>query len=145
MAIADSSANVSAGFDELAALGSSVSSITLDDSSVPLALTDSQWQSGSAVLAMLAAGSSVVLSDVLAADTQVAAADPLIATMAVADTADGIASNWDSLVALFGTTPGKLASIDVSDNNPVTLSADQITAGASMIATLLPDAVIQST
>ncbi len=145
MAIADSSANVSAGFDELAELGSSVSSITLDDSSVPLALTDSQWQSGSAVLAMLAAGSSVVLSDVLAADTQVAAADPLIATMAVADTADGIASNWDSLVALFGTTPGKLASIDVSDNNPVTLSADQITAGASMIATLLPDAVIQST
>jgi hypothetical protein len=145
MAIADSSANVSAGFDELAALGSTVSSITLDDSSVPLALTAAQWQSGSTVLGTLGAGSSLTLSDVLAADAQAAAADPLVATMAISDTADGIAGSWDSLVALYGTNPDKLASITASDNNPITLSTDQITAGASMIASLLPDAIIQST
>ena len=144
MGIADSSASIAAGFDQLAALGSTIASITPDDTSVPLALTAAQWQSGSTVLATLAAGSSVALRGVLAADAQSAAADSLVTTLGISDTAEGIAGSWDSLVALYGATPGKIASIDASDDATITLSADQVAAGSSMIASLLPDAIIQS-
>jgi hypothetical protein len=144
IAIADTSANVAAGFDTLTSLGSTIGQITLSDPATPMALSEAQWQAGGTVLASIQGGYQLALGDVQAADAATAGADDAVQTIEVSDTADNLSCSWDSLVALHAASPTKLAAITVSDNNALVLSADQQSAGAGLLQALLPDASVQT-
>jgi hypothetical protein len=62
----------------------------------------------------------------------------------VADTASNIASQWDTLMGLYDHGAGQLTGISLTDTNPLVLTADQKTAGSTMIDDLLPGATIQT-
>lgn len=141
VAIADSAANVSAGFDDLLALGGELSSIHLSDGS-PLALTQALWASSTSTLARIDSSYQVDLSAVEAGSVTALAANATVHQLSATDTAAAVSSYWDALVAAYDEGNGKLTAITLSDSDPLQLTADQQTAGASMLAALLSDATI---
>ena len=142
--ISDTADNVSANFDDILSLGGSLSSLHLTDTTPVLSLTQQDWASGASELGKIDGSYQVDLSEVAAGDAQTLAADSTVHQLSVADTSGGIANSWSTLIDLFNEGTGKLAGISLTDAEPLTLTADQQTAGASMITALLPDETIQT-
>lgn len=122
VAVSDTSANISAVFDSLTAMGSKLDSLTLSDVNAPIALASDQFSAGSAVLSRITGGTyHLALVDVLAQDAVSLAAEDHVDTVSVADTADNIASNFDALQAI----EGNVADIEVLDGNDLVLTQAQ--------------------
>jgi len=144
VAINDSADNVSANFSDILALGNNLSSIDLTDGSPVLSLSESDWSSGTTALSNINGTYQVDVTDTVAGDAQTVATDGTVRNVEVSDTASNIAGQWDTLVGLYNGGSGKLTALSLTDTNPLILTADQQTAGADMIAALLPNETIQT-
>ena len=144
VSINDSADNVSANFSDLLALGDNLSSIDLTDASPVLSLSQSDWSSGTTALGAINGTYQVDVTDTVAGDAQAVAADSTVRNVEVSDTASNITGQWDTLVGLYNGGSGKLTALSLTDTNPLILTAAQQTAGADMIAALLPDETIQT-
>jgi hypothetical protein len=144
ISVSDTADNVSANFDDILALGGSLSNLHLTDSTPVLALTQQDWTSGSDALGKIDGSYQVDLSEVNAGDATTIASDSTVRNIAVADTSGDIANSWASLVALYNGGSGKLNAVSLIDADPLTLTAQQQTDGAAMISALLPDETIQT-
>lgn len=143
--LSDTAANVSDNFDDVLALGGSLSSLHLTDTTPVLSLTQADWTSGASARATIDGSYQANLSEVNASDASTLAANSTIAQLSVADTSGDIAISWNSLVDLYNGGAGKLTGLSLTDAESLTLTADQQTAGAAMIPALLPDETIQTT
>ncbi|HVS52055.1 MAG TPA: hypothetical protein VHD62_06835 [Opitutaceae bacterium] len=142
--ISDTAENVSDNFADVLALGGSLSNLHLTDTTPVLSLSEEDWTSGADALGKIDGSYQVDLTAVAAGDAQTASDDSTVRQISVADTADDIATSWSTLVDLYNGGAGKLAALALTDSNPLTLTDDQQTAGADMIAALLPDETIQT-
>jgi len=142
--ISDTAANLSDNFDEILALGGSLSSIHLTDTTPVLSLTQQDWASGASELGKIDGSYQVDLSEVVAGDAATLAVDSTVRQLSVADTSGDIANSWSTLIDLYNEGAGKLTGITLTDADGLTLTAAQQTAGASMITALLPDETIQT-
>ena len=132
VSVSDSAANVSANFDALVQLGSTVSGITLTDPGTPIALTESQYQQGTDTLSSLQNGYSLAILNASAQDATDLASATHVATVSVADTAANITNNLDALEAL-ASSGSQLDSIAISDARPLVLTQAQQTADQDAI------------
>jgi hypothetical protein len=142
LALSDSAANVSANFGDIQALGGMLSAIHLTDTTPILTLTEESWSASATLRGLIDGGYQADLTDAVAGDAQTLAADANVHSVAVADAAGNIAGNFDDLVALYNGGAGKLTGLSAIDNNPIILTEAQATAGADMLANLMPDAEI---
>lgn len=140
--ISDTADNVSSNFGDILALGDSLTQIHLSDNSPVLSLSEQNWTAGTDALATIDSNYQVDVTDTVAGDAQTVAGSSNVRNVAVADTASNIASNWDTLVGLYNNGDGQLSGLSLTDTNNLTLTADQQTAGDSMISALLPDQTI---
>ncbi len=145
VAISDTAAQVSAGWDDLLALGGELSSIHLSDATPVLSLTHAQWTSGSALLAQIDGSYQADLTAVDAGSVATLGADTTLRQLSVSDSSAAVASHWDALVAAYDGGAGPLTAIILGDSDALSLTAEQQTAGAAMIAALMPDATIVTT
>lgn len=144
IAISDTAENVSENFDDLLSLGGSLANVHLTDTTPVLALTQQDWTSGADALSKIDGSYHVNLSQVVAGDAQTLAADSTISEISVADTSGDIANHWSSLIDLYDGGDGKLVGISLTDADPLTLTEEQQTDGADLIAALLADETIQT-
>jgi hypothetical protein len=144
IAISDSAATLSAQFNDVLALGGSLASLHLTDTTPVLSLTQQDWTSGAGALAKIDGSYQVDLSAVAAGDAATLTADATVRQLSVADTASTIASNWSALVAAYDAGAGKLVGLSLSDDGPLSLTEAQQTEGAALITALLPDETIQT-
>lgn len=142
IALSDSTANVAAAFDDLLAMGSQLASLSFTDDTPVLALTQAAWTDGATVLAKVDGAYQADLSAVAAGSVDTLAAEATVRQLSVADTADALATQWATLVAAWDGGNGKLAAVQLSDDNPLSLTEAQQADGAAMIAALLPDETI---
>lgn len=142
--ISDTAANVAANFDDLLALGGSLSNLHLTDATPRLTLTQSDWTAGADTLAKIDGSYGVDLSEVEAGAASTLAGETTVHQISVSDTAGNLASNWSTLTALYDDGNGKLAGLELTDDEALTLTEQQQTDGAAMIAALLPDATIET-
>lgn len=140
--INDSADNVSTGLGDVIALGGSLADITLTDATPVLAMSEADWTTGASALAKITNSYQVDVSDTAAGDAATIAANATVRKVVVADAAANIVGNWDALVALYNDGAGKLTGLSLTDGDPLALTAEQQTTGASMIAGLLPDETI---
>ncbi len=130
--ITDTAAHVSANFDQLVQLGSTVAGISISDSSTPIALSETQYQQGGSTLASIQ-NYSVAILNATAQDANNLATDASVASVSVADTAASILSNLSDLNTLAAQTNSKLDSISISDNQPLLMTqADQTSYQAAL-------------
>ena len=144
ISISDTSANVSASFGDLLALGGTLAGVHLTDSSPVLSLSEQDWTAGASALATVDGSYQVDVGATVAGDAQALASNATVRNVSVADTASNIVSQWDTLVGLYNNGGGKLAGLSLTDTDPLVLTSDQQTAGAAMITALLPDETIQT-
>jgi len=137
--ISDTADNVSTNFGDIIALGGGLADIALTDTTPVLALSQSDWTTGASALGKISSDYQVDVSGATAGDAATIAADDSVRNVLVADAASNIAGQWDALVALYNEGAGKLTGISLTDNDPLALTDEQQTAGATMIADLLPD------
>ncbi len=142
--ISDTASNVSDNFGDILSLGGSLSNLHLTDTTPVLALTQADWTSGASALAKIDGSYQVNISQVAAADAATLAANTTVNQLSVADTSGDIANSWSTLIDLYNEGAGKLVGLSLTDADPLTLTADQQTAGASMITALLPDETIET-
>lgn len=142
ISVSDTAAHVSANFSDLLALGGTLSHLHLTDSSPVLSLAETDWSAGASALGKLDGSYQVDLTDAAAGDASTLDADSTVRHVGVSDTASNIANQWDTLVSLYAS--GKLTGLGLSDANQLSLTSDQQTSGAAMIADLLPDEDIQT-
>jgi hypothetical protein len=140
--ISDTADNVSTSFADVIALGGSLTDITLTDTTPVLALSQADWTTGASALAKITSDYQVDVSDAAAGDATTIAEDSSVRNVLVADTSANIAGQWDALVALYNEGAGKLTGISLTDEDPLALTAEQQSAGASMISNLLADETI---
>lgn len=141
VSINDTADQVSSNFADVLALGGALDQIDLSDGAA-LSLSETDWTAGAGALAKINGSYQVDLSEVVAGDVTALAANSNVETIQVDDAASNIAGNWDALVAAYDAGAGKLTGIAISDQNALTLTDAQQTAGADMIAALLPDETI---
>jgi hypothetical protein len=139
ISISDNSANVSADFPDILALGDTLAHIHLSDSTQALSLSQQDWTAGADALATIDSTYQVDVKATAAGDAQTVASDGTVRHVMVADTASNIAGQWDALIGLYNNGTGKLTGISLTDANPLILTADQQTAGAAMISALLSE------
>lgn len=144
ISIADSADNVSANFGELVGLGGQLGSISLTDASPVLALSQQDWSNGTSALGAIAGSYQVDVSGTMAGDAQSVAADAHVRNVGITDSTSNVSSQWDNLVSLYNGGTGKLTGISLADGGSLRLTAAQQTAGADLLANLLPDAVIDN-
>jgi len=145
ISISDSADNVSANFGDLSGLGDALGTIQLTDGSPVLALSQQDWSTGTAALNAITGSYQVDVSATAAGDAQTVAADSHVRNVGITDSTSNVAAQWDTLVSLYNGGSGKLTGITLADNDSLTLTADQQTAGADLLTNLLPDAVVQTT
>ena len=113
--LADSAANITANLSQLEDVfkAGKLSGITLTDPGVPvLTLSDSQLSSDGGVLGLITSPFTLSVTGVLAADAASLAANPLVQSLSVSDTAASVAANLSGLEA--ANTAGKIAFVSVS-------------------------------
>lgn len=142
VAVSDLAANVSDNFNDLVALGGMLSGLHLDDDTPVLTLSQADWSAGTTLLSGIGGAYQVDLGDVEAGAVATLAADATLRQLSVTDTAANIASHWDALVAAFDSGSGKLVALVPGDDEPLTLTEAQQTAGAALISALLADVPI---
>ncbi|HEX2658675.1 MAG TPA: hypothetical protein VHU40_10395, partial [Polyangia bacterium] len=142
--ISDTADAVSEGFGDLLALGNQLGQIHLTDGAPVLTLSQASWTAGAGALAKIDASYHADITDAFAGDAQSLAGNATVSHVAVSDNAGNIAGNWDTLVALYDGGAGKLNGITLGNTDPLSLTADQQTNGAALIADLLADATIET-
>ncbi|HEY4185490.1 MAG TPA: hypothetical protein VGP07_10495 [Polyangia bacterium] len=140
ISLGDTADNISSNFSDVVAMGDTLGSIHLTDSSPVLALSAQDYAAGADALAKIDAPYQVDVSDARSADAQTIGADSSVRQMTVTDSASNVSSQWDNLVSLYSGGAGKLTALSLTDGGSLTLTADQQTAGAALLADLLPDA-----
>ena len=124
------SQNISERFDDLLALGDTLTAITDTTPSTLIALTHGQWLQGSSVLGKLQAGYSLAILDVAAENASSMSTQDNVAKVSVTDSASNISANFSSLLAMGAS----LDTIELTDQNPVTITqAQHDAAGASVL------------
>ena len=129
--IKDTSANVSADFDKLIALGPNLADlnfISVDGVSNALDITYEQWTASKETLRTLPSiPYDFNLSEVMASQATLAASDENVLSIQITDTAENINLDWDSLQTLYGSVdlPGKLTDLTFTDFGPLKLTAQQ--------------------
>ena len=136
IAINDSCVNIANGItsnlDMLQSNVAKISAITTTDS-LPIAVSLSQITSDAAILAKINGGGYTlwVVSGVNTANAaSVIAGNNKIASVVITDTAANIANSIDNLK----TIAGQIARIDVTDTNPISISAVQLVSDSSVLA-----------
>jgi hypothetical protein len=130
--IKDTSANVSADFDKLIALGPNLADlnfISIDGVSNALDITYEQWTASKETLRTLPSiPYDFNLSEVMASQATLAASDENVLSIQITDTAENINLDWDSLQTLYGSVdlPGKLTDLTFTDYGPLKLTAQQV-------------------
>ncbi len=125
-----SSQEVSANFDDLVALGATVSGITLTTLSTPIALTVDQWQKGSSTLGKVQGDYHLALLDANAQDATGLSTQAHVDTVSVGDTAANISAQFDDLLAL----GSQLDALELTDDASLVLTQAQASAGAALLA-----------
>ncbi len=120
IALSDSSTNISAGFDTLVNLGSTLTSIAITGAGTALSLTATQYANGGSTLAKISSGHTLSVSGMGAADAVAATSDTTLTQVSVSDTAANIAAQLTGLNAL-GARLQTLQQTD-SGNLPVTVT-----------------------
>ena len=119
--ISDSSLNLSAQFDDLVALGATLTALTVSNASIPLALTYEQWVAGADTLGKIAgAAYQVDLFEVPAANVGTLSSSSIVDEIYVTDYSYNIASQWEAL-----TNKAKLTTITLLDNDDIRLTQEQ--------------------
>jgi len=119
--ILDTSENISENWDQLVGLGDKLKSIQNSTTNIPVAITFDQYGTSAATLAKFSTTQSLALLEVTPDQATSAAGETNVATVSVLGSAEQIASNFESLVAL-GT---KLDSIELTDSNALELTQAQ--------------------
>ena len=128
VAVTDSAVNVSNNFDQLVQMGGTLASLTVSDSSKPIALSETQYQQGTSTLASIQGNYSLAILNASIQDFVSVASDNNVATVSVAATADDIKANLGDLETLATTANTKLDSITITDGKPLALTtSDQTT------------------
>lgn len=123
--ISDVSANVSASWDQLLALGDKLNSIEITNDQVPVAITFDQYAISATTIAKLVpANQALALLDVPPDQATVASGEENVATVSVKGLASQVATNFESLIAL----GSKIDAIEISDGNTLVLTQDQFDA-----------------
>ena len=119
--ISDSSLHLSAQFDDLVALGATLTALTVSNAAIPLALTYEQWVAGADTLGKIAgAAYQVDLFDVPAANVGTLSSSSIVDEIYVTDYSYNIASQWEAL-----TNKAKLTTITLLDNDDIRLTQEQ--------------------
>jgi len=122
--ILDTSENISENWDQLVGLGDKLKSIQNSTTNIPVAITFDQYGTSAATLAKFSTTQSLALLEVTPDQATSAAGENNVATVSVLGSAEQVASNFESLVAL-GT---KLDSIELTDSNALELTQAQYNA-----------------
>ena len=112
--VSDTSQNISANLNDLLALGSRLTSISVTDSS-PLAITAAQYLDNPQLDVLLAGQATFNISGITAADALTIASHADVASMSLVDSADHIASNLNALQGI----SSKVSDIAFTDALPV--------------------------
>jgi hypothetical protein len=129
------SQQISESFDDLVSLGGTLTQVSLSTPNTPIAISQSQWQGGAAVLAKLPEAHQLNLTEVASQDATRLSTQAHVQGVSVADTASNIAANFDDLLALGEA----LESVMVTDDSDVVVTQDQIDGGTSLLAKFLGD------
>ena len=130
LAISDTSANLQANYNAVAALAGKVSSVAFTDVSPTLTITEAQYEASSSLRVAFPASYSLEVTGVAAADAAGIAADSHVTQITVADTSAAVQSSYD---ALNGLT--KIAAVSFTDGSPaLSLSEAQYAASTSLRA-----------
>ena len=131
--VIDSAVNVIKNMDVLKKLGTHLGSITLTDSSTPMALTSSAYTKNAAVLNKITnTDTSYAVSEASYANlSSLLATGSKVTTVAVADTAANIASHLDALEALGDTL---ISVTRTGTANVMTLAVNQLTDDSDVLA-----------
>lgn len=133
LTVKDDSAAVSAAFDDLVALGATLSGVTVTNPAAPLSLGYDQWQASSALRATINGGDYLAtVADVPADQAATLAALDTVSGLTVLDAANNIAYNWEALKT--AAASGALVALAVNDEEPIRISAEQEAASADLIA-----------
>jgi hypothetical protein len=130
--ISDASADVSASWDQLLALGDKLNSIEITNDQVPVAITFDQYAiSATTIAKLLPANQALALLDVPPDQATDASGEENVATVSVKGLASQVATNFESLIAL----GSKIDAIEISDGNALVLTQQQFdadTGGATL-------------
>lgn len=127
--ILDSAANIAAGLDALGTLDR-LTGITLS-AAAPVAVSFAQLTSAADVLALLAGGTTLAVSDVPPASAAAMQADARVASFAVRGGSADVASVFSTL-----NGAGKLSAIALTDADPLALTHAQFLANGTALAKL---------
>ncbi len=136
--VTDKAANISANLDGLQAIATQLVKIFLSDQTTPnLSLSAAQLANDKTVLNVIFSRYTFTVSGVAAANVvstlAVSLGNNIKANLiSVADTAANLGANLNTLQANIS----KITSINVSDGNPVPVTAAQLTSNASILAKL---------
>ncbi len=125
-----SSQEVSENFDSLINLANTLIRVDLSDLNTPIALTHDQYLQGSSTLAKVQGNYQLALVDVKAENATLLSGLTHVDTVSVADTASNLGARFDELLAL----GDKVDTVEITDDEPVFLSAVQASAGTSLLA-----------
>jgi hypothetical protein len=132
MDVTDTSAEVSANFDALAA-ATNLNSITLSDDNETVTLTSDQILGNSSTLDMISGSYQLAATGVAMTDLSAIQDVPQVSSIGINDTSDNVSANFGDILALGDS----LAQIHLSDGSPVlSLSEQDWTAGTAALATI---------
>ncbi len=129
--LSDSASNVNAAFAGLAT-DTKLTSITLTDTNTPtLTLTAAQYTADTGVLVKIASNYNLIVNGALVSAVAGLQANTHVIAFSVSDSSTDVAS---SIAALNGDT--KLASITVTDSNPLSITYAQLTGDTTALSKL---------
>jgi len=126
--ISDTSEAIASKWNDLIQLGSQLTNIEVTTQN-PLAITLDQWNQSSGVISKLSNGKNFALLDVSPDQATIAAALNDVSTVSIKGTANQVSAKFDALVQL----GDKLDEIEITDNQGLMLTQNQIDAGISTL------------
>ena len=135
LALSTTSQALSEAWADLLPLGDRITSISLSDTTVPVALTQNQWLTQSANLARIQGNYSVAVTDVAAADAATVAGTARVSAVAVRDSAAAISAQFDTLAGLGSA----VHEVQVADGEDIVITTAQSesAAGIALIAKIM--------
>ncbi|MDE1942832.1 MAG: NF038122 family metalloprotease [Betaproteobacteria bacterium] len=129
VSLADTAADLSRALDILQTNAGTIAAITLTDSA-PLTLLASQLTADAGALALVQGNYSINVYGASTASLASLLATPHVASVALSDSSQNIGARLDTLQSLAGS----LGQITLTDSNPITLTAAQLTQDAGVLA-----------
>ncbi len=130
-AISGTAATVSANLDALQSQVNYIFGITLTDNA-PLFITGTQLQNDASTLSLIQGNFVLTVTGVSAANLGSVLQNTLVTFVSISDIANNITSYLDYLQS----NAAKIASINLTDNSPLSLSANQLVSDAAALALL---------